>query len=762
MKTIRLSVQEFAQPTPRSGSLSVGGPLRSDTQKGIELHQRVQKKRKAQFPEYKSEKKLTQSFTIGEWTFAVEGRCDGIYEGIIPRIEEIKTTRGLKSLAEALERDPYSHPYGLQLMTYGYIVHKEQNVVPELTFHLISTRDDSARDLPLLWELERFEAWLKVRLEDLAAEAERGEKRVARRKKLVTKLQFPFPKPRPGQLELVERLEADLEEGKNVLLQAPTGLGKTMGVLYPTLKEALARGQKVIWVTPKNSQQQVAEESLELVREQGCKVKSLTLTAKSKICPKTEVLCDPLVCEFAKDYYDKFERHKLREVLAEKRSLSARTLKKLGGEFEVCPYELQLDAVREADIVIGDYNHALAERGIINTESIFEASSGKPILVIDEAHNLPSRTMAQYSPMLSAEDFVGDGLLRECRELLLRYDGPKRVIELELEPFEAIQEKFQAALAEAEVPEQALIRASFAWANFTSVLAHVIEGHEQFFISAWPGGRLKITCCDASELIRPKYEAFEHVVAFSATIRPFEFYSGLSGLSGEKLATHEFFSPYPKERRKILVIPQISTRYTERDRNYGKVAEVISRISQVREGNYLAFFPSFDFMEKTVSLLNVPGLQVIRQSRQMKRDEVETVLNQLKASDQRILLCGVQGGVFSEGIDYPGDMVIGAFIVGPPLPSYDFERERMKEYYEASYKQGHRYAYSYPAMTKAVQAAGRVIRSESDRGVIILMDDRFLLDDYSSTMPGDWFATSPRELVSSSILSELKDFWDTV
>jgi DNA excision repair protein ERCC-2 len=210
-----------------------------------------------------------------------------------------------------------------------------------------------------------------------------------------------------------------------------------------------------------------------------------------------------------------------------------------------------------------------------------------------------------------------------------------------------------------------------------------------------------------------------------------------------------------------MVIPQISTKYSERERSYGRIAETISKVMSMKPGNYLAFFPSFDFMEKTFQKLErASGIQVIRQSRFMKNDDVERVLEELKGQMMPTLLMGVQGGVFSEGVDYPGKMVIGAFIIGPPLPNFDFEREGIKDFYQERYQKGFDYAYTYPAMAKAVQAAGRVIRSEKDKGIIILMDDRFLDLRYSETMPDDWFIDHPRELVSQSILNDLKNFWD--
>ncbi len=780
MKTIKISLQDFAVPWPRQGSLAPSRGPSPDMQKGIELHLKVQKKRKSSSTTYESEKKISCSFEKEGWKFQVDGRMDGVYAGARPKIEEIKTTFALKELKESLEENLYNHPYGLQLLSYGYFYWLDHQALPELTFHLISTRTNEVIDLPITLDLKVYEAWLTLRLEGLIDEAKRANARAERRKKISMEMNFPFSKPRPGQLELVNTVEETFAEGKNLLVQAPTGLGKTVGVLYPSLKEALSRGQKVVYVTPKNSQQEVAEEALEKIRGQGRKVKSLTLTAKSRICMKDEALCDPRVCEFAKDYYDKLTKGDLRNQLAKKRSLSARTFRKMAQEHLVCPYELQLEAVKEADAVIGDYNHVFAASSRLSDSPFMNhAQKGAPNLIIDEAHNLPSRTMAQFSPAISVswlhsqrEDLVhvraAFKALKMCEELVLEQAGEKRIVELSLEKFEAALESVKAVFT--EVPEMennaqaALLRVLFLMSDFTATLELAVVPEAPFFVGYYPegGGTLKITCCDASELIRPRYESFEHVVAFSATIRPFDFYSRLSGLYGEKLKVAEFASPYSPEKRKILIIPQVSTKYSQREQNYPRIADAISRISSVRPGNYLAFFPSFEFLEKTAAYIKLPeGFQLIKQTRGMGRSDVDLVLSDLRSAERATILFAVQGGIFSEGIDYPGKTAIGAFIIGPPLPNFDFERERMREHYEASFKQGAEFAYTYPAMAKAIQAAGRIIRSENDHGIIVLMDDRFLSETYAKTMPKDWFEISPQELVSRGILKDLKNFWDS-
>jgi DNA excision repair protein ERCC-2 len=565
-----------------------------------------------------------------------------------------------------------------------------------------------------------------------------------------------------------------------------------VGVLYPVLKDALSRGQKVVYVTPKNSQHAVAEDAVTRFQDAGAKLKSLTITAKGKICFQNEPLCSPDFCGYAMDYYGKVQQNGILDILARKRKLRARTFRELGEEYKICPFELQLDAAREADMVICDYNYVFAPRSAFGrmTELGID-QEGRPNLVIDEAHNLPSRAMDYYSPALSsvtlenmrneirsapeqfqaeAEELL-DGCLRaiiSCRPT--ESSRPSR-IEPPAEPFLEQDGKLRAFLSryldsDVEIrPRDVIMRLCFYWSEFTEALEYIGDpDHLEFFTTYHPhptGGLVKITCCDASAMLKDCYDDYEHVIGFSATLKPFEYYAKLSGLDPDALKTTEFQSPFPKQNRKLLIIPQISTKYSDRERNYLKVADAVQRICALWKGNYFVFFPSFEFMERVISLFLAPqGFSVLKQERNMKAARVEAVLEHLRANSAPTILFAVQGGMFSEGVDYPGEMAIGAFVVGPPLPNFDLEREQMREYYQKQYDAGFDYAYAIPAMAKAIQAAGRVIRSGTDRGLIVLMDNRFVQPGFAGAMPKDWFERDVKELVSEGILKEVAEFWE--
>lgn len=790
-KKVHLAVTDFALPVPRKGSIDALSGYGRATQLGLEIHQKVQKERAEEHKSYEAEVPLSHEFERGGYCFVVSGRIDGLFKKKNPKIEEIKTTFNIRELAKRIRKGETEHPYCLQLKTYGYIYWLQNQKAPGLTFHLVSTRNFETEDVELPFDMAEYEAWLNLRLDELVEEAKAAEKRAARRRKASENLAFPFTKPRPSQLELIATIEEGMKEERRMLIQAPTGLGKTVGVLYPTLKEAMARGQRVIYVTPKNSQHSVAEEAITKLQDQGAKIKSLTITAKSKICFKNEPLCNPEYCEYARDHYTKVAEHKVIEQLAKKRKLSFRTFREIGKKYEVCPFEIQLDAAQEAETVICDYNYVFAPRSSFGRLAAGGLDQeGKPNLVIDEAHNLPSRAMDYYSPQLSSaaldkmrdeikmlpDRFRTEGLelLDRCLELIAHCQPGLGLQAAKIAPpadlFHEMDEELRGFLTrylESDVeikPRDVVLRFCFYWSGFTAALEFV-EGEKrpEFFTTYHPhpsGGTVKITCCDASGMLKDAYDEYSQVVGFSATLKPFEYYSRLVGLEGTELKTAEFSSPFPKTRRKLLIIPQISSKYSDRARNYPKIAETIHRIAACKAGNYLAFFPSFDFMEKVLEQFRAPpGFRLRRQERYMKQEATDALLEEMRAREAPTIVFAVQGGVLSEGVDYPGEMVIGAFVVGPPLPIFDLEREEMRGYYEKNYAAGFDYAYTYPAMAKAVQAAGRVIRSETDRGIVVLMDNRFVQPSYEKSMPKDWFERSARELVSSAIIKEVTDFW---
>jgi DNA excision repair protein ERCC-2 len=352
--------------------------------------------------------------------------------------------------------------------------------------------------------------------------------------------------------------------------------------------------------------------------------------------------------------------------------------------------------------------------------------------------------------------------LKRCLQLLQSFEGPHRTVALEAQTFFVEEHRIgrlltAAAAAGQELPpSHPLLELHHGWSAFCEVLRVLGEEHG---LTWQPPGRLQITCADASEHLAQRMEAVAGAVLFSGTLKPFECHRRLSGLGGLETAAAEVRSPFPEAHRLVLVVPQISTLYRLRDREVPRIAHFLQRVLPLRMGNYFVFFSSFDMLEKTMPHLDLPGFRILAQPRRATQEQLQELLAALRTG-QGVVVLAVQGGSLSEGIDCPGEALIGCVVVGPPLPRFDLEREHVRQHFQRKYGQGHQYAYTFPAAAKAVQAAGRVIRTPQDKGLLIFMDGRFLEEDYASCFPEGWFRASPRELVSEAILGDVRAFWE--
>jgi len=404
--------------------------------------------------------------------------------------------------------------------------------------------------------------------------------------------------------------------------------------------------------------------------------------------------------------------------------------------------------------------------------------SARNVVLVDEAHNLPARAADWFSPALDVPwlEALGrkrarpvDRALRgrltaqvkRCLALLRGFEGPHRVVALDAQPF--LAEAFRLAKLVAETgarglelkADHPLVELQRAWTDFCAV-AEVLA--EPLIVTWIPPGRLQITCADASAHLQERMAGLASAVLFSATLKPFLYLERLSGLAGAEPVAVEVPSPFPAAHRKLLVVPQISTLYRRREQEAPRIAQFLQRVLPLRLGNYFIFFPSFELLEKTAAHLHLPGFTVLAQPRRAPAARIAELLRTLREA-QGVVVLAVQGGSLAEGIDLPGEALIGCVVVGPPLPPFDLERERVRAYFQARYGCGQQYAYTYPAAAKAVQAAGRVIRSPEDRGLLVFLDGRFLEADYLACFPEGWF-DAPGTRVSRSILADIEAFWN--
>lgn len=787
-RRIVLSIRDFAVPSPRRGHIEVNSGMGGRSEVSAKLHEQIQARRAYDIPGYETEFWLTQDVERDGFRFVMSGRADGFIRGNPNTIEEIKCSFAFEDLWDKVSNDS-EHPFVLQLRTYGYFYFLQTQSVPSLRLLLGSPKEQEIRTLEIDLNLPDYEKWKERRVDELVEEYKRRTEQVAKRKKLFKQMQFPFPTPRPHQRELIQFVEASALEGKRVLIQAPTGLGKTLGVVYPLAREAFHRGEKLVYTTPKNSQHRLAEEAVDRLND-GLEKKDelisrLTLNAKSKVCLKSQVRCQPDYCEYAKDYYTKVADKKLVEASRHISRLSPDYFREQGLLHEVCPFELSLDTVPEADVVIGDYNYVFSPRSLLGRlASPTLASTQKPNLIVDEAHNLPGRARDYFSAELTTDTLdeaerwssefdgrlqddwqIGVRSLRKTLASVITEDsrGSWQAIPVEelRTAASVISATFNAALA-GSAPEDLVSRAmgfDDQVRGFVDLIANPRTEIKPFFERAGFNVRWKILCCDASLEIRVGMAEFKNTVGFSATMKPLPAFERLMGIESATGASREFDSPFDPSRRKILLIPQVSTKSASRHREAPRIAEIITRVCELKLGHYLICFPSFEFANNVSQLIRSDVFKVWVQRRDTKNIDIDALMDSLRGVSQPTLIFAVQGGQLAEGLDYTDVHLKGVVVVGPGLPAFDYENELLRQHFDLTDKAGFQFAYVIPAMTRVIQSAGRLIRNPEDRGLIVLIDNRFLDPQYAAMMPHGWYDQSAHELVPTRLLQQVEDFW---
>jgi DNA excision repair protein ERCC-2 len=824
-KTISLSVRELCQEIVRGGSLNLL-PL-ADIRGGIgrEVHEEYQRQAMVRRPDYRREQSFSFQTQVRNYTVHIQGRIDGLYlqEGIWV-VEEIKSVLDYDPVADH-GKVPRAHL--IQLRLYLYFLNQMPNK-EKVRGQLILVGLDGSSKLALEVDAEPDETKCQVetainRLIDLneTRQSRQGQKRA-----WADGFLFPFPGMRKGQSEMITAIEATLTHQRQLLISAPTGIGKTVAALYSGLKFALQNGLSVFFLTSKTPQQWIVAETLRLYTQatgdgdsqpsSSPPFLSLILQSKEKSCPNDELFCHEARCRFARDFYEKLKDSGILEALSCFPIVTPDLVYQFGVRHELCPFELALELLPQADLILCDYNYVYDPQ--VSLRGILDSGFSRTIVIVDEAHNLYSRARDYYSTSLdrlqirrllgSLRERLGPQIVLESA---LGVDPPVSPVRLERLPDSFCQwlysfllkldtyfEQVIQDLPESPGPHEAVVslRQSFferlwieledlmrsylvleprstmqpkgenelldffyAIVRFCRILA--LEGDEfvQLLDRTEQQEHLRILCLDPSPQLKKQNTGFYTVIGMSATLSPLSFYRDVLGLDRDAQLL-SLPSPFPSENRKILVIPTVSTTYRERAGNSCKIAQIMGEVIQIRPGNYFAFFPSFDYLEEVSWSLVVPGYQILKQERWMPDHARESLLDRLAEPGGRHLVMAVQGGIFAEGVDYPGEMAIGAFIVGPALPKVSFELELMRDYFETHYSQGFEYAYLYPGMNRVIQSAGRIIRRETDRGIILLMDKRFASETYARHLPKHWYESSPAELVSKDYLEEISRFWE--
>ena len=581
-------------------------------------------------------------------------------------------------------------------------------------------------------------------------------------------------------------LRGVLRTGGVLVCSAPTGIGKTAAALHPMLENALAEGRTVFFITAKTSQQDLALATLRRMIEPDTGVCAVQIAARERVCPLDGRHCRPERCRYRDTFQERLAASLLVDDLAGRGVVDAEQVAERSLARALCPFETSLALAERARAVVADLNYVFDPN--VYLRRFFDVPYGRHLLVVDEAHNLPERAVGYYSPELdlaALERAIAAGadserailfaeVVDHCRARSAqlseeRSDPAPWVDELDRGFFELAGARagelipgYLGELGARPTAERGSLHEldpELALLSSLRDVARCCELERELFAALFAPDRLKLLCLDPGPLLRERLRGFHTTLCMSATLAPFEFHQQRLGLDDPDVLTLELDSPFPRSNRALLAVPGVRTTFRHRDANAAPIAQQIAEAVRVRRGNYLAFFSSFAYRDQVVAALPPPAERGFRVLLQLPGMPAEPTLALLRRNaGESLLLCAVLGGVFAEGVDYPGEMACGVFIVGPGLPVPTIERELLRAHYDATRGAGFEYAYVYPGLTRVVQAGGRAIRSAEDRAFTVLFDARFSHDRYRERLPRSW-REELREVDEPA--AAVREFWES-
>lgn len=750
-QSVKISVRALVEYVFRSGSIESGFKTTSSLIEGTKAHQTIQK---TYGEADAAEVFLQMSYTYEEIDYVVEGRCDGLLlEKDLVTIDEIKSTA--KQLDDIKKESYPVHWAQAKCYAYMYLKKEEKDEVKvQLTYVQVESGEQKRfQETCTLAELEEFMLHL---VKSYAPYAKLRLTNLQQRNESIRELPFPFDHYRNGQRNFAGAVYKTIADKKTLFANAPTGTGKTISTLFPAVKAmGEEKAEKIFYLTAKTLNRKNAEEALQLMKEKRLFFQSVTITAKDKVCFKEETRCDSSYCEFAEGYFDRINGAVL-DILKNETVMNRDVISQYAQKHKVCPFEFSIDLAYAADGVICDYNYVFDPR--VSFKRLFEEQKKRTVLLMDEAHNLVDRARSMYSAELQRSAFLqlsreykgkNERLWKTAKAIndemlkLKKEHGEKKVAvpELPLDFISCLEDflvQAEQLLASGESDEQ-LLEAYFA-ANQMVKISDFYDERFVTFIDVFKSEvEVRLFCMDPSQLLFQTGKKYGSRIFFSATLSPLSYFMEMLG-GGEEDYVIRMPSPYEKEQLDVFIQP-LSTRFRDREKTIEPIKEMIIDLVDKRPGNYLVFFPSYRYMTDVVDRLleEDPAFHPIVQQPAMSEEEREKFLaNFDTAGEQSLVGFAVMGGIFSEGIDLKGDRLTGAVIIGVGLPQVGLERDTMKDYFQNAGKNGYEFAYVYPGMNKVLQAGGRVIRSEEDRGTLVLVDDRFLSRKYVEMLPEEW------------------------
>ena len=761
LPVIRISVRNLVEFILREGDIdnrTGGGQDPENMQMGSRIHRKIQRQMGS---DYQAEVPLKTEIVCDGFTLKIEGRADGL----IHTKEQVMVDE-IKGVLRELDR--VQEPAGIHLAQakcYASMVAEQEGldeIGVQMTYCQMETEkvkrfqySYQSNELKVWFDevIRQYKKWAKFQIEWRKA-----------RNASIKGIEFPFPY-RKGQRELAVSVYRTILRKKKLFIQAPTGVGKTISTVFPAVKAVGEElGEKIFYLTAKTITRTVAEQAFETLREQNLKFKVITLTAKEKICFCEETSCNPDDCPYAKGHFDRVN-DAVYELLMQEDVMSREVLEAQARKHKVCPFEMALDVSTWVDGVICDYNYVFDPDARLR-RFFAEGGAGGYLFLIDEAHNLVERGRQMYSAELCKEDFLavkklvkGEAprfakRLEACNKILLamkkeceNYKVLDNISHFGIQLMNVLSEtdRYLEECVDKEVRETVL-DFYFQVRSFLNIYDGLDENYV-VYTEYQENGRfvLKLFCVNPAANLQKCLDKGNSAVFFSATLLPIQYYKRLLSTEKDNYAVY-IDSSFDTKKRLLMNGVDVSTRYTMRSREmYQRYAIYIFRVVKAKMGNYLIFFPSYRFMEDVyqefTQLLasDEEEMELVIQQKHMDEEERENFLRAFEMGREKSLIgFGVLGGIFSEGIDLTNEKLIGTLIIGTGLPQVCNEREILKSYFDQKGLYGFDYAYRYPGMNKVLQAAGRVIRTEDDRGVILLLDERFQREKGKEIFPKEW------------------------
>ena len=750
MDNIKLSVRELVEFVYKSGDINVKNLSVDRAMEGIKAHKILQSQ---MGDNYHKEFYLKNESVLNDIMFVIEGRADGVInENDEITIDEIKSTYTNLDLID----DEYNSAHTAQAKCYAYmygLLNNSEKLNVQLRYYNIDSKE--TKTIKHTFTIEELKTFFYNLLDTYIDWAETIINLRKERNKTIEELKFPFDKYRKGQRDFSVAVYQTIKSGKKLFAQAPTGVGKTVSVLFPAIKSLYEKNSKIFYLTAKSSTKSIAFNTIKIMHDKGLKLRTIIITAKEKICFMEETKCEPEYCPYAKGYYDKLNIP-LRETIKNDCLYTREFIEELGRKHELCPFELSLDLAYMSDIVICDYNYYFDPRVALQREDVF--NKDKDILLIDEAHNLEDRTRNMYSPAIVKEEFYEVYKMMKAEKSLSKelFNINKKFIDIKkslkeakilekppddlinaLRKFVVKAEKYFSELKNEKAPDE--FTDIYFKSSFFIKISEIADDNFCYYADlAGDKTMVKLFLIDTSNVLKEIEKNALSSIFFSATLTPLKYFRYILG-GDEDDYILKIKSPFDIENLNLMITADISMKYTQRDLNIEKACQYINAVITEKKGNYMIFFPSYFFMNKVYATYEslYPTSNILLQNQGISEEEQQDIINSF-INERNLVLFTVVGGIFSEGIDLPLEKLIGAVIIGTGIPQISFERNIIKGFFDDKMNSGYDFAYKYPGFNKILQSAGRVIRTENDKGTVLLIDSRLCQYTYLKLFPDHW------------------------